>query len=97
MKSVPNNLSKKGFSQQKDGSSTTCIDIKNVSLRYKDGTQALKNVSVTVNRGEHLALMGASGSGKTSLLASIAGRVSPQFGTIDSELPVATIHQDLRL
>lgn len=73
------------------------IELKSLSLRYSGGVQALDRLSFQVVGGEHLAIMGASGSGKTSLLALLAGRLEPTSGTLRLEGGVATIHQDLKL
>jgi sulfate/thiosulfate transport system ATP-binding protein len=50
-----------------------------------DGFVALKSVSLSVNRGELLALLGPSGSGKTTLLRIIAGLEWPNAGDIRIE------------
>ncbi|HTL75104.1 MAG TPA: ABC transporter ATP-binding protein [Casimicrobiaceae bacterium] len=47
-----------------------------------DGTRVLSDVSLDVARGELVALLGSSGCGKTTLLRSIAGFVTPQSGRI---------------
>ena len=44
---------------------------------------ALKNVSLTVNKGEAVALIGANGSGKSTLLKCIAGVLYPTVGSIE--------------
>jgi len=44
------------------------IEFKNVWFAYKDEEYVLKNVSFSVKRGESLALVGATGSGKTSII-----------------------------
>src|SRR5207302_11080954 len=46
------------------------------------GTCVLDHVSLGVERGEMIALLGSSGCGKTTLLRSIAGFVIPESGTI---------------
>ena len=43
------------------------ITYDNVSFHYKDGTDVLKDVNVTVEPGKTLALVGSSGSGKTTM------------------------------
>jgi putative spermidine/putrescine transport system ATP-binding protein len=52
-----------------------------VSVAY-DGTRVLSDISLDVARGELVALLGSSGCGKTTLLRSIAGFVTPQSGRI---------------
>lgn len=45
--------------------------------------EAVKNVSFSVKKGEILGLVGRNGSGKSTILNSIAGIFSPNSGTID--------------
>jgi putative ABC transport system ATP-binding protein len=53
-------------------------------LRYvRDGQTILVGVDVTVDPGESLAVTGPSGSGKSSLLAVIAGLVRPTTGEVN--------------
>jgi ABC-type Fe3+/spermidine/putrescine transport system ATPase subunit len=52
-----------------------------VSVAY-GGTRVLSDVTLDVDRGELVALLGSSGCGKTTLLRSIAGFVTPQAGRI---------------
>lgn len=44
------------------------VELRNVSFAYADGTEALKNVSVTAKAGERIALVGPSGGGKSTIL-----------------------------
>jgi len=46
------------------------------------GTEVLKDVNLTVNRGEILGIVGGSGSGKTTLLREILGLTEPTSGSI---------------
>lgn len=57
------------------------LSIDSISVSY-GGTRVLDRVSLGVERGEMIALLGSSGCGKTTLLRSIAGFVIPESGTI---------------
>ena len=52
---------------------------------------ALKGVSLTVNRGEAVALIGANGSGKSTLLKCIAGVLYPTTGSIEVRGSIAPL------
>lgn len=51
---------------------TQILDFRNVDLFY-DHVHALRNVSLSVNEGETVALIGANGAGKSSILRAITG------------------------
>ena len=57
------------------------IEIRDLVVHYGD-VMAVKQVSFTVRRGEHLTLLGPSGCGKTTTLRSIAGLEQPSAGEI---------------
>jgi branched-chain amino acid transport system ATP-binding protein len=57
------------------------LEIKNIDSYYGN-IQALKNVSITINEGEIITLIGANGAGKTTTLMSISGIVQPRKGSI---------------
>ena len=64
------------------------LSIRNLDLFYGDA-QALADVSLEIPAGELVALIGANGAGKSSLIRSIAGMETPRAGTIrfrDTEL-----------
>lgn len=48
------------------------VEFKNVSFHYPDGGDVLENISFKANRGETVAFIGATGSGKTTLVGLIA-------------------------
>jgi branched-chain amino acid transport system ATP-binding protein len=51
-------------------------------VAYGAGVRALQGVSLRVDAGEVVALIGANGAGKTTLLKAIAGLVTPQAGEV---------------
>jgi sulfate transport system ATP-binding protein len=57
------------------------IDIRNVGKSFGKFT-ALKDINLTIESGELVALLGPSGCGKTTLLRIIAGLEAPNYGTI---------------
>ncbi|HEV7166741.1 MAG TPA: ABC transporter ATP-binding protein [Micrococcaceae bacterium] len=66
-------------------SSTAALNLVNVTLEYPDGDgtiKALDNVSLRVDAGQMVSLVGPSGSGKSSLLATAATLVRPTSGLV---------------
>lgn len=61
---------------------TSLIQIKDLSKIYDGGFQALKEINLTIERGEILALLGPNGAGKTTLISIICGIVNPGTGTV---------------
>lgn len=63
------------------------IEIKNMSYTYMAGTpyerHALKDVSLTVYKGEKLGIIGHTGSGKSTLIQHLNGLLSPAAGTVE--------------
>lgn len=47
------------------------IEFKNVSLTYPNGVRALKNINITIEKGEFVVIVGMSGAGKSTLIKTI--------------------------
>ena len=59
------------------------LKIQNVTFRYKNTNEdVLKNLSLEIKKGESIALVGASGAGKTTLADVIMGLLPPKSGQI---------------
>ncbi|MGO5052645.1 ABC transporter ATP-binding protein [Lachnospiraceae bacterium LCP25S3_G4] len=52
---------------------------------YYGVIQAIKGISFQVNQGEVIALIGANGAGKTTILHTVTGLIQPRNGTIEFE------------
>ncbi|PIE80421.1 MAG: branched-chain amino acid ABC transporter ATP-binding protein [Chloroflexi bacterium] len=57
------------------------LQVKNLDVAYGD-TQVLFDVSLDIQQGELVAVIGANGAGKTTLLKTISGILKPQKGSI---------------
>ena len=57
------------------------LEIKDLEVYY-GVIQAIKGVSFEVNQGEVIALIGANGAGKTTILQTITGLLSPKKGSV---------------
>ena len=57
------------------------LEIKNLTKLYKNG-RGIKNVSLSVEKGDILGLLGPNGSGKTTIMKAVTGLVRPNKGSI---------------
>ena len=58
------------------------IEFRNVNFFYKEGEAIIKDLSFKINPGEHVAFVGPTGSGKTTIIRLLCRLYEPQEGTI---------------
>lgn len=58
------------------------IDVKRTYKMGQETVQALKGVTISINRGEYISIMGPSGSGKSTLFNMIGGLDKPSEGKV---------------
>lgn len=59
------------------------VEVKNIQWKYPRADKyVLKDLSITIERGDSVALIGASGAGKTTLADTIMGLLKPEKGSI---------------
>lgn len=82
---------------------TTILEFSDVHLHY-DQVYALKGVSLNIGLGETVALIGANGAGKSSILRAITGLAKPTSGSIvfegeriDGQSPSDTVKQGISM
>ncbi|MCX5948980.1 MAG: ABC transporter ATP-binding protein [Cyanobacteria bacterium] len=77
------------------------VSFENVSFAYRSDDPILEDLSFTIAPGEHVALVGPTGSGKTTVIRLLCRLYEPQRGRIlldgvdIRELPIATLRQRL--
>jgi energy-coupling factor transport system ATP-binding protein len=83
----------RGKGDFRNGSGPIICRVEGLDHRY-DAVPAVHGVSLTLCRGQVVALMGRNGSGKTTLLRLISGLMRPQRGTITHDGVAAYVPQD---
>ena len=74
------------------GKLTTALRLQQIHFRYGEGPLVLNNLSLDIARGEKVALVGASGGGKTTLVQVILGLYAPESGQVCFDgVPVSEI------
>lgn len=63
-------------------SNSNVVEIRNLSFGYQPGKPVLKDVSLSVPQGRKIAIVGRTGSGKTTLMNLVAGLYPPDGGAV---------------
>jgi energy-coupling factor transport system ATP-binding protein len=58
------------------------IQISNLHFSYPNGVQALSGISLSVDSGEQVAIVGQNGAGKTTLVKHLNGLLQPTRGQV---------------
>jgi cobalt/nickel transport system ATP-binding protein len=58
------------------------IETKNLNFKYQDGTKALNNISLKIEKGKKVSFLGVNGSGKSTLFLNFNGVLKPSSGKV---------------
>ncbi|MFB7935479.1 ABC transporter ATP-binding protein [Streptomyces sp. NPDC056049] len=75
----------------------TAVRLRGVVFRYADGPPVLDGIDLDVPAHQHLAIVGPSGAGKTTLASVIAGVHRPDAGTVARPRRTAVISQEVHV
>ena len=62
--------------------SCPAIELKNVNFSYLEGIPVLKDINLTLNQGEVIAVVGPNGGGKSTLMKVMLGLLEPDSGSV---------------
>ena len=68
------------------------IQFKNVSVTYPGGVKALNNVTLEIEEGDFVIIVGMSGAGKSTLLRTVNNLVKPTDGEVIVDSKIVTTH-----
>ncbi|GFP75578.1 energy-coupling factor ABC transporter ATP-binding protein [Clostridium fungisolvens] len=58
------------------------LETKNLSFKYQDGTKALNNINLKIEKGKKISFLGVNGSGKSTLFLNFNGVLKPTEGKL---------------
>ncbi|WP_097990792.1 ABC transporter ATP-binding protein [Streptomyces sp. f51] len=75
----------------------TAVRLRGVAFRYADGPSVLDGIDLDIPAGRHIAIVGPSGAGKTTLASVIAAVHRPEGGTVTRPSRTAVISQEVHV
>lgn len=80
------------------GTATKALSFDGIGMIFPDGTEAIREVSFSVDRGEFVTVVGPSGCGKSTLLKIASGLLESTAGTVDVDRErIGYVFQDATL
>lgn len=71
------------------------LNVDRITFGYDASAPILTNVSISIRGPERLAIEGANGTGKSTLLSCIEGKLQPQVGSVAVHVPYTLIDQEM--
>src|SRR5918996_754600 len=78
----PGSLTDPGPTPRVSAAAAPVLDINNIEVIYEDVILVLRGLSLTVNEGQVVALLGSNGAGKSTTLKAVAGLLRTEHGAV---------------
>lgn len=73
------------------------IELNNLTFKYSDGTKAINNLNLKIERGKKISFLGINGAGKSTLFLHLNGILKPTKGEIIfNKVPLKYSHKELK-
>lgn len=73
------------------------IELNNLTFKYSDGTKAINNLNLKIERGKKISFLGINGAGKSTLFLHLNGILKPTKGEIlFNKVPLKYSHKELK-
>lgn len=68
--------------RDENGAAAPLVQFEEVSFHYQDGPDVLREINLSINRGDIIAVLGPNGAGKTTLVKHAIGLIKPSSGRV---------------